>query len=160
MAAACSLQAQNAPSLSAETKQAYNNIKNYLLRSAEKMPEEHYSFKPVPEVRTFGQLIGHVADAQTRNCSSVKGQPKQGTAGSKTSKADLIAALKESIAECDAAYESLTDANAAEAVTVGRGQRTRLGALNGNIAHDNETYGTMVAYMRLKGLVPPSSDRR
>src|SRR4051812_10314643 len=98
--------------MSSEVKLAYAGIKNNLLKMAEKMPEENYAFKPTPEIRSFGQLVGHVADSQLRTCSAVKGEGKTGAASSKTSKDDLVAALKESIAECDAAYATLTDANA------------------------------------------------
>jgi hypothetical protein len=158
LAATSVLQAQTANPLSTEAKQAYATIKNNLVKMAEKMPEEAYSFKATPEVRTFGQLIGHVADSQLRTCSAVKGEMKTGTAATKTAKADLVAAMKESVAECDAAFEMLTDANAAEMIKTPRGQRTRLGALTGNTIHDNEEYGYMAVYMRLKGVVPPSSE--
>jgi len=73
---------------------------------------------------------------------------------------DLVAALKESITECDAAYESLTDANAGEMIKTARGQRTKLGALVGNTTHSNEEYGYLSVYLRLKGVVPPSSEPR
>src|SRR5262249_62124387 len=95
LAAACvvagAIQAQNGNPLIGEARQAYNGIKNKLQKMAEKMPEEKCSFKPTPEIRTFGQLVAHVADAQTRTCSAVKGEPKQANAASKTSKADLVA---------------------------------------------------------------------
>ncbi len=159
LAGACA-QAQNANPLIGEAKQAYTAIKNNLQKMAEKMPEENYSFKPTPDVRTFGQLVGHVADAQTRTCAGVKGEQKPANAGSKTSKADLVAALKESFADCDSAFDSLTDANAAEMVKAGRGQRSKLGALVGVTTHSNEEYGYMAVYMRLKGVVPPSSEGR
>src|SRR5579862_590654 len=154
----CFLRAQAPPSVVAETKQDYNGIKNNLLRSAEKMPEESYSFKPAPEVRDFGGEVAHAADIQTMLCSMALNAPKQGTASTKKTKADLIAALQESNALCDQAYAALTDASAAEARPFIRGQRTLLGLLQFNIAHDNETYGTMVPYLRAKGIVPPSSD--
>jgi uncharacterized damage-inducible protein DinB len=159
LAAGCAgiVQAQTNP-LIAEAKQAYNGIKNNLLKMADRVPEDAYSFKPTPDIRTFGQLVGHVADAQTRNCSAAKGEPKQATAGSKTAKADLVAAIKDSFAECDAAFESLTDANAMEMVKTPRGQRPRLGILIGNTTHSNEEYGYMAVYLRLKGITPPSSD--
>jgi DinB superfamily len=153
------LPAQSASS-AAEVKQAYNGVKRNILAAADKMSDADYSFKATPEVRTFGQLIGHVADAQMRGCSAVNGQMKQGDAGDKTAKADLEAALKDSFAECDKAFDALTDANANEALSMGRGQRTRLGALYGQVVHDNEMYGYMSVYMRLKGMVPPSSERR
>ena len=124
------------------------------------MPEENYGFKPTPEVRSFGQLIGHIADSQTRTCAAVKGETKTASAGSKTSKADLVAALKESFADCDSAYDSLTDATASTMIKTPRGQRSKLGALVGNTIHDNEEYGYLAVYMRLKGVVPPSSEGR
>ncbi len=159
LAAGCAgnVHAQTNP-LIAEAKQAYNGIKNNLVKMAERVPEDAYGFKPTPDIRTFGQLVGHVADAQTRNCSAAKGELKQATAGSKTAKADLVAAIKDSFAECDAAFESLTDANAMEMVKTARGQRPRLGILIGNTTHSNEEYGYMAVYLRLKGITPPSSD--
>jgi len=154
------LTAQAPGSSAAEVKQAYNNVKNNILRAADKVSEADYSFKATPDVRTFGQLIGHVADSQLRGCSAINGAPKQATAGDKTAKADLVAAIKDSFAECDRAFDALTDANASEPVAAGRGQRTRLGALYGQVVHDNEMYGYMSVYMRLKGVVPPSSEPR
>ncbi len=159
-ACAGALHGQSSNPLSTEVKQAYTNVKGNILKAAEKMPEENYSFKAAPEVRPFGQLIAHVADAQMRTCSAFKGEQKAGTAASKTSKADLVAALKASFDECDGAYDSLIDTAATEMIKTGRGQRSRLGALVGNTAHDNEMYGTMSVYMRLKGVVPPSSEGR
>jgi len=158
-AATLSLQAQTAGPLSTEVKAAYTGIKNNLTKAAEKMPEENYSFKPVPEIRNFGMEVAHVADAQLRTCSAFNGEPKTPSAASKTAKADLVAALKESFAECDKAYDSLTDATATEMVK-GPRPRTRIGTLSGNVTHDNEMYGSMAVYMRLKGIVPPSSEPR
>jgi hypothetical protein len=83
------------------------------------------------------------------------GAPKQGDAASKTTKADLVAALAASFAVCDAAWGSLTDANASEMV----GQRSKFGTLLVDVIHSNEEYGYMSVYFRLKGIVPPSSDR-
>lgn len=156
-ACACTLQAQTG--LAAEAKQSYNAIKNNLTKAAEKMPEENYSFKPTPEIRTFAEVLDHVADSQMRTCSAVAGDQKSPNAAGKTSKAEVTAALQDAFAECDKAYDSLTDANAPEMIKTGRGQRTRLGALVGNTTHDNEIYGTLAVYLRLKGIVPPSSDR-
>jgi len=154
----CALEAQGP--LSTEAKQAYNNIKNNLTRAAEKMPDDAYDFKASPDIRTFGALIGHVAQSQMGACSAVNGAMKKSDAGSKTSKADLVAALKDSFAECDKAFDSLTDANATEMIKGPRGQRSKLGMLNGIITHDNEEYGYLAVYMRLKSVVPPSSDRK
>jgi len=157
LAGACALQAQNP---SAEVKQMYTGIKNNLTRMAEKMPEENYAFQPTPDIRTFGQLIAHVADSQARTCSTVNGDPKSVDAAKKTSKADLVAALKESFAICDTAYDALSDATASQTVTMGRNQASKLGALARNASHSNEEYGYMAVYLRLKGIVPPSSEKR
>ncbi len=152
--------APNPNPLSADAKAMYNGVKNNLLKMADKMPEEHYAFKATAEVRTFGQLIGHVADSQARTCSAVLGDPKNLNAAAKTSKADLVAALKESFTLCDKAFDSLTDAKATETIAMGQRQSTRLGALLRTVSHSNEEYGYMAVYMRLKGIVPPSSEGR
>ena len=152
--------AQNANPMSAELKAMYNGVKNNHIKMAEKMPEENYSFKPTAEIRTFGQLVAHVADAQARACSAVNGEQQAVNAGSKTTKADLVAALKESYAICDKAFDSLTDAKAGEMIQMGQRQRSRLGALAGMVSHSNEEYGYMAVYLRLKDIVPPSSERR
>jgi len=159
LAGSSALSAQTANPLSTETKQAYTGIKNNLLKMAEKMPEENYAFKPVPEIRTFGALVAHVADSMLRTCSTVNGAAKNGTAGTKTAKADLVAAMKEAIAECDTAYDGMTDAAGMTMLKTPRGERTKIGALIQNTTHANEEYGYMSVYLRLKGVVPPSSDR-
>ncbi|MGH9834609.1 MAG: DinB family protein [Blastocatellia bacterium] len=152
--------AQSANPMSTELKQMYTGVKNNLVKMAEKMPEEHYSFKATAEIRTFGQLVAHVADSQARTCSAVNGEQKAVNAGSKTTKADLVAALKESFAICDKAIDSLTDAKAGEMITMGQRQRSKLGALAGTTSHSNLEYGYMAVYLRLKGIVPPSSEGR
>jgi uncharacterized damage-inducible protein DinB len=135
-------------------------VKTLVLRAAEKMPEENYAFKPVPEVRSFGQLIGHITFSQQNLCAMVKGIPGPAPAAEKTAKADLIAALKDSDAACDAAFENLTDANATDALKIWGQSRTRVTGLFMLSFHGYEHYGNMVTYMRLKGLVPPSSEPR
>ena len=157
--AAFILNAQNANPLSTEAKQAYTTVKNYILQSAAKMPEENYNFKPAPRVRTFGQILGHVAEEQYIYCGAARGEQKAADVEkTKTSKADLLAALQESFAYCDTAYDSLTDASAVEMVKRGERQRTRLWILWGNTVHDNQHYGNLVTYLRIKGLVPPSTE--
>lgn len=153
-------QAPNPNPLSAEAKQMYTGVKNNLTKMAEKMPEEHYGFKATADIRTFGQLIGHVADSQARTCSAVLGATAPASAASKTSKADLVAALKDSFALCDKAFDALTDAKATETIAMGQRQSTRIGALLRTVSHSNEEYGYMAVYMRLKGIVPPSSEGR
>jgi uncharacterized damage-inducible protein DinB len=138
----------------------YGGLKNILLRSAEKMPEEHYNFKPTDGVRSFGQIIGHLADAQYTFCSVVLGEtnPLRNIEQSKTSKADLIAALKDAFAYCDKAYDGMTDASAVEMVRRPGGDRPKLFLLTVNNMHGASHYGNLVTYMRLKDIVPPSSE--
>jgi len=157
---ACALPAQTANPLSTELRQMYTGVKTNLTRMAEKMPAENYDFKATPDIRSFGQLIAHIADSQARTCSALAGEARQLGAASKTSKADLVAALQESFTMCDAVVDGMTDAKAVEMVKLGRGERSRLGAIAGLISHSNEEYGYLSVYMRLKGIVPPSSEPR
>ena len=150
----------SAPTTTEAIRQTYNAVKNNLLKAADEMPDGDYDFKPTPEQRSFGGWVAHVADAQTAGCSRVLGTPKTPSAGSKTAKADLVAALKDSFDTCDAAYAGLTEANSNDTVQSFRGATTRLASLAGNAAHDNECYGAMAVYLRLKGIVPPSSEPR
>jgi len=155
--AVAAMQAQNR--MSEEARTAYQPIKSNILKAAEKMPESEYSFKPAPEVRTFGQLVAHVAEAQTAICGIAKGvPPKLGALSSTTAKADLVAALKSSNEYCDGVYAAMTDQDGAEIVKTPFGQKPKLGVLNFNAQHDAESYGTMVVYLRIKGIVPPSSE--
>lgn len=157
LAGACALQAQTNPMI-AENKGAYTNVKNNLLKAADKMPEDAYSFKPTPEVQSFAQRIAHIAN-QIGTCSAMTGERKTSDANNKTAKADLVAALKASFDACDAAWDSMNDKTAVEMIAGRGGQRTKLSVLIGNTTHDVEMYGYLSVYMRLKGVVPPSSDR-
>jgi hypothetical protein len=146
--------AQPAAAHIAESKQNYSGVKNNLQKMAEQMTEENYSFKATPDVRTFGELVAHVADTQARLCSMASGGQKSVGGASKTTKADLVAALKDSSAICDAAFDSLTAETASQPAGMGR---SKLALLEFNTGHSNEEYGYMSVYMRLKGVVPPSS---
>ncbi len=148
--------------LSAGNKGIYNIVKNNLVKAAEKMPEENYAFKPTPEVRSFGQVVGHVADAQYLFCSAALGEtnPAPGIEKSKTTKGDLVQALNDAFAYCDKAYNGMTDAHAAEMVKFFGREQAKLTVLAFNNAHNDEHYGNLVTYMRMKGLVPPSSEGR
>ena len=157
------LQAQSNP-LSADVRADYAMVKDYFIRSAEKMPEASYGFKPTPDVRSFAQLVAHVADDQYNLCSPVKGETRQAAytelEDTLTAKPDLVAALKKAFAYCDGAYDSLTDNSAADLVKFGKGPRRKLAMLTWNTWHTWEHYGNVVVYLRIKGLVPPSSERR
>jgi len=147
--------------LSTWTKYAYGRVKDILLRSAQKMPEEYYSFKPTDTVRSYGQIIGHVADAQYLFCSVALGEknPALDIEHTKTSKADLIAALNTAFAYCDKAYDGMTDASAVQTIKLFGNDAPRLGALTVNNMHNLEHYGNLATYMRLKNIVPPSSEQ-
>ncbi|MGA3087931.1 MAG: DinB family protein [Terriglobales bacterium] len=147
--------------LSAWNKIAYGRVKDILLRSAEKVPEENYNFKPTDAVRSFGQIIGHLADSQYLFCSIELGEenPAPKIEQSKTSKADLIVALKDAFAYCDKAYVGMTDASATQMVKLFGNDAPKLAVLTVNNMHNMEHYGNLVTYMRLKNIVPPSSER-
>ena len=157
-ALALPLAAQNP--LSVSHKGIYMIARTNVTKAAAKMPEENYSFKATDAVRSFGQIIGHVADAQYLFCSAALGEknPGLGIEKSKTSKADLVKALNDAFAYCDKAYDAMTDAHAADAVKFFGRDSTKMAVLSFNTAHTMEHYGNIVTYMRLKNLVPPSSE--
>lgn len=133
----------------------------YVLRSAELMPEADYAFKPVATVRSFGQLIAHVAGSQYSMCASALGEPERAEdeiEKAMGTKAQLVAALRASSEYCRRAYAQ-SDADAARTVTMFGESRTRMWALALNATHDGEHYGNLVTYLRIKGMVPPSSQR-
>ena len=141
-------------------KGLYSFVSGAVLGAAEKMPEENYSYKPTPAVRSFGQLVGHVADASYMFCSQTLGEanPGKGIEKSKTVKADLVAALKDAVAYCNKAFDSMTDAKGSEMVKLFNFNISRLTLLSLNTAHTDEHYGNMVTYLRMKGIVPPTSE--
>ena len=151
--------------LSAGTKRTYSIIKNYITKAAAKMPEDHYGFKPTPDVRSFGQLVGHIADANYGFCATAIGEkpPMGGFDGSnsieksKTAKADLEKALAASFEYCDKVLNGMTDATGAQMVKLFGNDLPKLSVLEFNTHHDFEHYGNIVTYMRIKGIVPPSS---
>jgi uncharacterized damage-inducible protein DinB len=145
----------------------WNSVKKNIKESAEMMPEEHYGFKPTPDVRSAGEILAHVAGASYEFCASAKNEKapfhEDSFEGKMTTKAQIVKVTNDAIAYCDAAFAAVTDANAGEKVQAafgGTGQTTRAASLVGQIGHDNEHYGNLVTYFRLKGLVPPSSRRQ
>lgn len=163
---------QQAPAkdLSAWLRNSYSTNRKFLARTAEKMPEEFYGIRPgqQPEVRTFGQLIGHLANFNYRWCSDAKSEknPMEETDFEKlTAKADLVKALNSALTYCDGVYAALTDATSMDIVQGTRDDGTkvpvlRISRLISNLAHNNEHYGNLVTYMRIKSIVPPSSEPR
>jgi uncharacterized damage-inducible protein DinB len=132
-----------------------------VVEAAEKMPDADFAFQPSKDVRTFGGFVGHVANASYSYCSRAKGEanPNKEDFEKPLSKSALVAAIKGATAYCDTIYKAQTDASLAEMVTMGQTQQPRGQLLIQNVSHSNEHYGNLVTYMRLKGLVPPSTER-
>lgn len=151
--------------LVSEAKFPWTVVRDNLLKMAEKMPAENYGFRPTPEIETFGQRLAHIGGANLFVCQGVLGQattprPRPDA----TSKPELIALLKRASSACDSAFDSLSDAAAMEKISSRLGgpfppnpQRTKLATLNNMVRHSNEVYGYMCVYLRLQGIVPPSS---
>ena len=164
IATLCAISAFAQDPLSSEVKWSYGVIKNNLLKLADKMPAEYYGFRPTPEVETFARRVAHIADANMNVCTGLNGERKPLGAASKTTKPELVAALKESFAYCDRVFDALTDMTASEMVSSRLGgpfpptpMRSRLATLYNLVRHSNEMYGYMAVYLRLKGIVPPTS---
>ncbi len=142
----------------------YDTLKRNITGSAEKMPVEHFAFKPTPEVMSYARLLSHVLEVQYSYCNAVKGgaNPGAGKDFEKViDKAAIIQMVKDSFGYCDDAFAGLTNANALEMITVGvapnQRQIARANQLTMLIVHGNEHYGNLITYMRMKGIVPPSS---
>ena len=140
----------------------YERVKKFIVDSAAVMPEKEYAFKPTPDVRSYGQLIGHLADAQYMFCSAAKkeAQPKKDIEKTVTTKAALQKELAAAFAYCDPIYKATTDASLHDPVELFGGKfgpMSKFVALDLNITHDNEHYGNIVTYLRLKKIVPPST---
>jgi uncharacterized damage-inducible protein DinB len=148
--------------LSATLKSMWDGLKLNLVQSADRMPEADYGFQPTKEVMTFGQLLAHVANSSYSYCARGKGEEnpnKEDFQKTRTAKADIVKALNDAVAYCDGVYSTMTDAAAMELVKSGQNLVPKARFLITNISHDNEHYGNLVTYMRLKGMVPPSTER-
>jgi uncharacterized damage-inducible protein DinB len=144
---------------------AWNNAKRDIVESADQMPEADYAYKPVASVRTFGQILAHVADSNYFYCARAKGETAPSPDGrfekEATTKAAIVEALADSVAYCDGVYASLTETTVAQMVTPpgARNAIPRAQPLFANASHNVEHYGNLVTYFRMKGLVPPSTKR-
>jgi uncharacterized damage-inducible protein DinB len=155
------------PSIANVSKTMHATIRRDLEEAAEGMPAEEYGFRPAPGARTFGQLVGHVINANLFFCSQAGGEKVSavGNYEQVASKSALVKALNDSLELCDSAYDQTTDANfnqpieIAAGVGMGPAKTVRGAILMFNVAHNNEHYGNIVVYMRLKGHAPPSTAR-
>jgi hypothetical protein len=147
-----------------EAKFPWTVVRDNLLKMAVKMPAENYDFKPAAGIESFGQRVAHIAGANLRICQGVMGEDKPFARPDTSSKEKLVELLKQSSAACDAAFASLNDVTASEKINSKLGgpfppeaTRTKLSTLWNMTRHSNEMYGYMCVYLRLKGIVPPSS---
>jgi uncharacterized damage-inducible protein DinB len=139
---------------------SWNTVKRYVAASAEKMPEAGYGFKPSPDVRSFGELIGHLANEHYLLCSPLKGEPNPMAKvdfEKLTTKAELVKAINDSNTYCDAAYAAVKDEAKTISAFSAERKDTPFRVMLLNVTHDNEHYGNMITYLRMKGIVPPSS---
>lgn len=150
--------------LSGNAVRGYQNIERNLLEAAEKMPDADYAFKPTPDVRPFGQLVAHVALSQFATCAALKGDPaaphKDEKEEAARNKSELVALFKESTTYCDPVLTALKDEDMPVLTKSGQNQAAKGLFLIGTVTHGNEMYGTMAVYLRLKGIVPPSTERQ
>lgn len=147
---------------SASSKAFFSMVSGWVNASVDKMPDAEFAFKPTPEVRSFAQLVGHIADAQFLICSRALGE--KGPAGdaekTKTTKADLKKALADGFAYCEQAHATLSGPKGAEIVDGFGAKHPRIGLLYFNTMHTFEHYGNVITYLRLKGIVPPSTEQQ
>ena len=155
------LAASGTDPLSEGTRKMYAGVKSNVLKSAEEMPESDYSFRPAPTVRTFGEVVAHVADGQYEFCSALMPNKEATPEIEKTkkTKAEIVEALKTAFSYCDKAYDAMTDAEAVQKVNFFGQPFAKATVLAYNVAHTDEHYGNLVTYLRMKGLVPPSSKK-
>jgi uncharacterized damage-inducible protein DinB len=153
-------------STAASVTNMHMTIRRNLIEAADAMPAAEYAFKPAPQVRSFAEVLGHVASANFLFCSMAKGEAPPSRVNferTMTDKPGLVKALGDALSYCDGVYTETTDANANRTVNIagpgGSGQSTRALVLVFNTAHNNEHYGNVVLYLRLKGIVPPSTAR-
>lgn len=145
-----------------DVQRSYEGLKANILKSADKMPAEGYSFRPEPDIRSFARILNHVTEAQLRSCGALNGTAPDALSKVPPETADksaLVSALQASFAECDKAYAALTSANLMESVSMGQITRARVSIAWGNVAHDDEQYAALALYLRLKGIAPPSTEK-
>jgi uncharacterized damage-inducible protein DinB len=155
-------QAQQESAAVNTSRMLWEQLTGYITAAAEELPEAKYSYRPTAEVRSFGELIGHVAGAQYLICAAAMGEPARAEdeiEKTRTTKADLVAALKAATEYCARAYQQ-TDKAAQQATKLFGQEHTRLYALTLNATHNGEHYGNIVTYLRINGVVPPSSRRQ
>jgi hypothetical protein len=149
-------------------QRSFNVFANYLVMAAEMMPESGYGFRPTPELRTFGEQINHATGSHYSFCNQAgvpPGVQKQAAPNAKTltSKPAIVAALKDSIGYCDRLLAAATESWLMESApglggsSSGLIQGIRAHSFVYNAVHSAEDYGTITTYLRMQGVVPPST---
>jgi len=153
------VRAQGQDATQASVKATYETVKGYITKAAAQVPEDKYKYQPTPQVRTMGQLFGHIANSSRMICGTSSGMaaPQAADAEKLATKAELQKALADAFSFCDHALSMISPANANEAVNLFGTTHSRIGGLAFNNAHLFEHYGNIVTYMRMNGMVPPSS---
>ena len=134
-----------APDVSADVRNGFNEVNGWVMQAAEMVPADKYSYKPVDTVRTFGQLIAHIANSYNYFCANAAGNKvewSEAVEKGKTDKDTLLPKLKEAVGRCNTAYGS---------------SNAQFRQLLMNVGHTNLHYGNIITYMRMMGLKPPSS---
>jgi uncharacterized damage-inducible protein DinB len=136
----------------------YEDAKRNFLEAADLMPAEHYGFKPAENVRTFGQIVGHIANWQFTNCSAAKGEANPNTTDFEKAegKAATVEGIKAAYRYCDGVFQTLDRERLSAATPTGPVMFRAMSAL----AHPYLHYGNLITYLRIKGIVPPSTTRR
>jgi uncharacterized damage-inducible protein DinB len=149
---------QTDSALTAQTRKIFQTATDNILKSAREMPESSYGFRPVDGVRTFGELIAHIANVQSTLCGNINGHPAH-KATTPASKDNVIKDLGSSSQECETAFDELSAQNVSIPVDTPAGRLTHMGALLYIITHASEEYGQLAIYLRLNHLTPPTSDQ-
>jgi uncharacterized damage-inducible protein DinB len=134
------------PDVSTEMRNGFNEVNGWVMKAAEMVPADKYSYRPADTVRTFGQLIAHITDSYNYFCANAAAGAKvewsEAVEKGGTDKDTLLPKLKEAVGRCDTAYSSSS---------------AKLKPLFINVSHTSLHYGNIITYMRMMGLKPPSS---
>jgi hypothetical protein len=155
-----SISAQDSGTFVYEARQQFKSASENLLKSAEEMPSTDYGFRPTADSPSFGEWVSEATTSQASVCSAVDGKSVENKGFYAKDKAELVERLRRVIGTCDSAYSKVNGFTASQQMWFGNKQQSRLGLLFMNASHDNEVYGHLAVYLRLKGLVPPDSQAR
>ena len=131
-----------------------SNMQDKIMKSAEAMPESKYSYRPTKDVRSFAEIVTHVADISYTLCSNVKGEATPGTTAAKSSKAEIKTYLKGAFDYCDGVYSGFTDAHLDDPANFFGFKTNKMFILTQVGNHDALHYGNLVTYSRINGLEP------